>query len=65
MESVKRARQRMKLFPKLFADCSKEGSIYAKCVSQTDDPKQNQCEKEFTAFKKCLSESAKRNGTRI
>ena len=65
MEAVHTAKQRLKLFPKFLASCSAEGSVYAKCVVQTDDPKQYQCEKEFLAFKKCLSNAAKKSGSRI
>jgi len=65
MDAVQKAKQRFKLFPKYLASCASEGSLYAKCVIQTDDPKQNQCEKEFMAFKKCLAEAAKKSGSRI
>jgi predicted nucleic acid-binding Zn ribbon protein len=65
MEAVHKAKQRLKLFPKYLASCAAEGSVYAKCVTLTDDPKQNHCEKEFLAFKKCLTAAAKKSGSRI
>ena len=65
MEAVKSARNRLRTFPKLLAECSAAASVYAKCVSQSDDPKQHQCQKEFLQFKECLANAAKKNGTRI
>lgn len=65
MESVLKAKNRLKLFPKLLGICAAEGAVYAKCVSQTDDPKFHQCQKEFLVFRKCLEEAAKSAGTRI
>jgi len=65
MEAVKSARKRFQTFPKLLADCSKQASAYAKCVVQTDDPKQNLCEKEFTDFRMCLQKASKTRGMRI
>lgn len=65
MEAVKSARNRLKTFPKLLAECSTAAAAYAKCVSQSDDPKHHQCQKEFLAFKECLASAAKKSGTRI
>lgn len=65
MEAVKKAKSRLKLFPQLLTQCSKEGLIYAQCVTQTDDPKLNQCEKEFQVFKSCLNAAAKKKSIRI
>lgn len=65
MESVLKAKRRLKLFPTYLAECSSEGALYAKCVVQTDDPKMHQCEKEFAAFRKCLQSAAKRHSSRI
>jgi len=65
MESVLKAKRRLKLFPKLLGSCGVEGTAYAKCVVQTDDPKLHQCQKEFLMFKKCLEQAAKAHSTRI
>lgn len=65
MDSVLKAKRRLKLFPTYLAECSSEGAVYAKCVVQTDDPKMNQCNKEFDAFRKCLQHAAKKHSSRI
>lgn len=65
MEAVKKAKTRFKLFPQLLSECSKQGLVYAQCVTQTDDPKHNQCEKEFQMFKNCLNSAAKKRMIRI
>lgn len=65
MDAALKAKRRIKLFPKYLAECSFEGAVYAKCVVQTDDPKLNQCQKEFNAFRKCLTSAAQRHSSRI
>lgn len=65
MEAVKKAKDRLKVFPQLLSECSKEGLVYAKCVTETDDPKQFKCQKEFEKFKACLASAAKKRSMRI
>jgi len=65
MEAVKKAKSRLKSFPLLLSDCSKEGAAYASCVTKTDDPKQAQCDREFANFKSCLVSAAKRRSVKI
>jgi hypothetical protein len=65
MEAVKKAKNRLKVFPQLLSECSKEGLVYAQCVTQTDDPKLKQCDREFQVFKQCLATAAKKKSIRI
>jgi len=65
MESVKRAKNRLAKFPMLLKECGKEGLAYAACVSATDDPKHLQCQKEFLAFRSCLTTVARTKGIKI
>lgn len=65
MESVKRARDRLKAYPKLVANCSTTATDYARCVALKDNVMKGDCNTEFEAFKKCLMESAKRMKTRL
>lgn len=65
MESVKKARERLAKYPMLFAKCSKQASLYAKCVLLTDEVKKDDCAKEFKEFSICLQSAAKDMKTRI
>ena len=60
MESIRSARHRMSLLPKLAAGCTSEASIYAKCVlAKENDIKLNDCAKEFDLFRTCIRKQAK------
>lgn len=65
MESVKKARDRLKAYPKLVAQCSSVATEYARCVALKDNVMKGDCNTEFEAFKKCLMESAKRMKTKL
>jgi len=65
MESIKRARDRLKTYPKLVANCSSLGTDYARCVALKENVMKGDCNAEFEAFKKCLMDSAKRMKTRL
>ena len=65
MESVKKARQRLQLYPKLLASCGPAGKDYARCVALKDNVLKGDCEKEFIAFKICLQKEARRMSTRM
>ena len=55
MESVKKARQRLKNYPKLIAECAIPAKNYARCVTQyMGEVKQNACLQEFTELKNCV-----------
>lgn len=66
MESVAKARERLAKYPLLFAKCSKQGTLYARCVLLKEDSvKKDDCAKEFQDFKSCLQFAAKDLKTRI
>ncbi|XP_031147299.1 NADH dehydrogenase [ubiquinone] 1 alpha subcomplex assembly factor 8 [Sander lucioperca] len=59
-----RSRERMRLFPELFAQCAGEAATYGKCVAATTTGRQelrkDMCAKEFEALKTCFTNAAKR-----
>ncbi|XP_044035721.1 NADH dehydrogenase [ubiquinone] 1 alpha subcomplex assembly factor 8 isoform X1 [Siniperca chuatsi] len=63
-----RSREKMRLFPELFAQCAGEAAVYGKCVAATTTGRQelrkDLCAKEFEALKTCftsaVSERAKK-----
>ncbi|KAM9336411.1 NADH dehydrogenase [ubiquinone] 1 alpha subcomplex assembly factor 8 [Symphorus nematophorus] len=59
-----RSRERMRLFPELFAQCSGEAAAYGKCVAATttgrQELKKDLCVKEFEALKTCFMTAAKK-----
>lgn len=66
MESVKRARTRLRAYPQLLAACGAEGAAYARCVALKDgEARHRECEKEFSVFRTCLQTAAKKQGTRL
>ncbi|XP_063543529.1 uncharacterized protein LOC134751906 [Cydia strobilella] len=66
MEAVSKARERLAKYPLIFAKCSKQSALYARCVLQLDDQvKKDSCAKEFQEFKACLQSAAKDLKTRI
>lgn len=59
MESVRKARLRMREAPKVLAQCKKESLVYAECVVNSYEVgtlNKDICMKEFANFKKCLSQ---------
>ncbi|XP_077868606.1 NADH dehydrogenase [ubiquinone] 1 alpha subcomplex assembly factor 8-like [Saccoglossus kowalevskii] len=54
------ARRKIAAFPRLLAECSKEGSVYAKCVSRKEHLQKNDCSKEFQEFYTCIQKHAKK-----
>lgn len=66
MESVAKARERLAKYPLVFAKCSKQASLYAKCVLfKEDGVKKDDCAKEFKEFTVCLQSAAKDMKTKI
>lgn len=58
MESVRKAKQRLRQYPTLVAKCSKEATDYATCVLKANQIQINACKEEFGRFKRCLQKSA-------
>ncbi|KAK7080342.1 hypothetical protein SK128_025223 [Halocaridina rubra] len=65
MESIKKARNRLRLYPKLIVECGPQATEYARCVALRDNVMKGDCAKEFEAFKVCVQEAAKRMKTRL
>ncbi|XP_029977574.1 NADH dehydrogenase [ubiquinone] 1 alpha subcomplex assembly factor 8 [Sphaeramia orbicularis] len=61
-----RSREKMRLFPELFAQCTMEATAYGKCVAATttsrQELKKDLCVKEFEALKTCFVNAAKKKG---
>ncbi|XP_072312832.1 NADH dehydrogenase [ubiquinone] 1 alpha subcomplex assembly factor 8 [Eucyclogobius newberryi] len=59
-----RTREKLRLFPELFAECSLQAASYGKCVAATTTSKQelkkDLCVKEFEALKTCFTNAAKK-----
>lgn len=58
MESVSKARARYRQYPVIVGKCSKEATVYAKCVLKRDNVGKNDCDEEFKHFKTCLQKTA-------
>lgn len=65
MESVRKAKDRLKSYPILIAKCSSSAAQYAACVTRDLDIQKHACDKEFQEFKKCLVDQAKNMKTRL
>lgn len=59
-----RSREKMRLFPELFAQCADEAAVYGKCVAATmtgrQELKKDLCANEFEALKICFTNAAKK-----
>lgn len=58
MESVKKAKSRLKQYPVMLGKCSTEAMAYANCVLKKDSPSFNDCNEDFKKFKNCLRKTA-------
>lgn len=65
MESVRKAKERFRLYPVILGKCGKEASNYAQCVLKRDSVSLNDCNTEFDSFKSCLRKTAAAMKTRI
>lgn len=65
MESVSKARARFRQYPVILGKCSKEATVYAKCVLKRDNVGKNDCGEEFKLFKNCLQKSASAIKTKL
>lgn len=65
MESVKKAQNRLRMYPKLIYQCGPIATEYARCVALKENVLKGDCSQEFEAFKKCVQEAAKRMNTRL
>lgn len=60
MESVRKARERMKRFPILLKECHEPATAYARCVAIKENVLKDDCAQEFQMFKNCLISAAKK-----
>lgn len=65
MESVRKAKQRLKQYPIMLGKCSESAAIYAACVTRDLNVSHRLCEKEFVEFKKCLRNVAQQMKTKL
>lgn len=65
MESVGKARTRYRQYPIILGKCSKEATVYAKCVLKRDNLNKNDCGAEFSQFKNCLQKTASAMKTKL
>jgi hypothetical protein len=63
MDSVSKARARLRQIPRLLAECSAESGTYARCVMERKDNLQKgDCAKEFQQLAACLRSAGKKHG---
>lgn len=65
MESVQKARQRLRQYPTLLIECSAPAAAYAACVLAKENVKQADCDREFQELRQCLQRAARHMGTRL
>lgn len=65
MEAVKKAKERLRKYPILIAQCHEFGAKYAACVLAKSNLNKNDCDSEFKEFKACLMKAAAKNHTRL
>lgn len=65
MESMRKAKQRLKNYPILLGKCAATAGVYAKCVTADFNVQHRACEKEFVEFKQCLERAAKDMKTKL
>lgn len=65
MESVRKAKQRLRNYPILLGKCAETATIYAACVSRDLNVQHKSCDKEFQLFKECLQKASKEMKTRL
>lgn len=65
MEAVKKAQNRLRMYPKLIMHCGPEATEYARCVALRENVLKGDCSKEFETFKICVQEAAKKMKTKL
>lgn len=65
MDAVKKAKERLRKYPALIAQCHESGAKYAACVLAKSNLQKNDCETEFHQFKTCLVRAAANSNTRL
>ncbi|XP_067627637.1 uncharacterized protein [Eurosta solidaginis] len=65
MESVRKAKQRLRNYPLLLGKCADKAAIYAACVTRDLNVQHLICDKEFEEFNACLQKAAKEMKTKL
>lgn len=65
MESVKKAKQRLRNYPLLLGKCAESATAYAACVTRDLNVQHKICDKEFQLFKDCLHKACKEMKTKL
>jgi len=65
MESVLRARQRLRQLPRHLKACPTPAAAYARCVCLKEAVLQGECQREYEELTRCLKDAAKKAGTRL
>lgn len=65
MESVHKAKKRLRNYPILLGKCTESATVYAACVTRDLNIQHKTCEKEFLSFKKCLQKAALEMKTKL
>lgn len=66
MDSAKRAKLRLGMYPQLLGKCGETASVYAKCVVIKEAKvSKDDCLQEFQQLKNCMMQAAKQMKTRL
>lgn len=65
MESVRKAKQRLRNYPILLGKCAESATVYAACVTRDLNIQHKTCEKEFQLFKVCLQKASTEMKTKL
>ncbi|XP_032673253.1 uncharacterized protein LOC116845077 [Odontomachus brunneus] len=65
MESLRKAKKRLRRYPNLMAQCYEFASKYAACVLAKSNLEKNACAAEFNELKRCLVKVAASGNTRL
>lgn len=65
MEVVKKAKERIRKYPILIAQCHESGAKYAACVLAKSNLNKHDCDSEFKEFRACLMKAAAKNNIRL
>lgn len=58
---AKPTRQKMAVFARSLGSCSKQATVYGRCVaSKVEDVQKGLCQMEFNAFKECVQKAVRR-----
>ncbi|XP_063995226.1 NADH dehydrogenase [ubiquinone] 1 alpha subcomplex assembly factor 8 [Diachasmimorpha longicaudata] len=65
MNSVNKAKERLRKYPLLLTECRAPAGVYAKCIVEKSNLAKDDCLPEFRKFKSCLVQAAAKNKTKL